>query len=79
MHIQTFTAPASWACYLINGDHSGLSDEEQAEADDCIAEHVQAYGSCHVSDCSEPEFYAYKPLGAFGSLGGDYCEYTFLV
>ena len=33
MKIETYTLPAYWACYLINGDASGYTDEEIAEID----------------------------------------------
>jgi hypothetical protein len=32
IEVCTFTAPACWACYLVNGDASNLSDREQARA-----------------------------------------------
>jgi len=31
--VTQITAPAAWASYLVNGDASGLSDEERAQAD----------------------------------------------
>jgi hypothetical protein len=61
------TAPESWASYLINGDASGLSDEEEALCD----EWVESVGAIGPVDCSEePEFrwthdaFNVMPLGA---------------
>jgi hypothetical protein len=33
METMILTAPSCWACYFINGDASGLTDEEQRAAD----------------------------------------------
>lgn len=35
--VDTCEAPASWASYLVNGDASGLEDDEQAAADAWLA------------------------------------------
>jgi hypothetical protein len=42
-------APACWASYLINGDASGLTDEEHIAADDWL--HSLKGGQ--IVDCSE--------------------------
>lgn len=78
---ETYTAPACWASYLINGDASGLDyyntpdsdagDEEIAAADAFIAD----VGLGAPVDCSESEF---MHRGDYGSLAGDYCTYSFL-
>lgn len=36
--VVTYTAPASWASYLFNGDASSLEDWEQLEIDAMIAD-----------------------------------------
>lgn len=36
IEVDCVIAPAEWASYLINGDHSGLSDLEQQECDTWI-------------------------------------------
>jgi len=73
----TFTAPASWASYLVNGDHSGLEDAEQSEADACIKDLIERHGNGHVVNCGEPYFTWGRT--DYGSLAGDYCEYTILA
>ena len=73
----TFTAPSSWACYLINGDHSGLEDADKIEADNCIEDLIKRHGNGHVVDCGEA-YFTWKRTD-YGTLAGDYCEYTILV
>lgn len=44
---EEFLLPAHWACYLINGDASGMTDAEQAEVDEW--ETTNAPGPCLTS------------------------------
>lgn len=46
-------APSHWASYLINGDHSGLDDEEKAQADAFIDTVVKDSGHAHFCDVVE--------------------------
>ncbi len=78
---ETYTAPAHWASYLINGDASGIDyyntptdrsgDRDIADADAFI----EAVGLGAPVDVSEPEFMQH---GDYGRLAGDYCTYSFL-
>ncbi len=55
MTIETYTttAPANWACYFINGDCSGMDDEEIAAAD-AFAASLDGY----ITDCSDEEYFS---------------------
>lgn len=73
----TFTAPSSWASYLINGDDSGITDEEQAWAD----EFVRHIGAGSPVDCEDAGFkWTCDAMGLcpMTRLGGDMSTYTFL-
>lgn len=68
MTILKFTLPAIWAPYLINGDPSGL---EQDEIDQCDRE-TKGIGSCtEVSETSH--------FGQYKGIGHDLSEYTFVI
>jgi hypothetical protein len=77
MKVVIFTAPAGWATGLLYGDTSGLSEEEEAELDECVADLVATHGSAHVCAASDPEFLPYG--WDYGSLAGDYCTYTITI
>lgn len=76
----TFVLPAHWASALINGDFSGLEDEEQHELNEwyetqsaCLrpGEHIEC------SDVSEESYFAHSCDADV--LPGDVADYTFLV
>jgi hypothetical protein len=68
---ETYTAPSSWASYLINGDASGIDDDDQREAD----AFVESVGAGSPVDCEDVGFIR-RP--DFGKLAGDCQRYTFL-
>lgn len=68
---ETYTLPAHWASYLINGDGSGMESAEVAEVDSWLAARPEL-GSC--VDCGEEEFTTH---GDDGNLGGDRAKFTF--
>lgn len=70
LEAHTFTAPAHWASALINGDRTGLDDDDEQALDDYLAEHPE-----HASpvDCGEPE------LARFDSLLTEVCTFTYLT
>lgn len=73
---HTYLLPAHWASYLINGDHSGLTDAEQAQADAAI----DWIGKGGPVDVSEGEFsWTHDVQHITGRLGGDVATYTFLT
>ena len=58
MQIETFTLPAQWASFLINGDVSGLTDDEVAEIDAMFDETVkQGYIRFEVLSCDEEPYF----------------------
>lgn len=75
-----FTAPSEWASYLINGDASGLDDDEQALADSFVRYAVEECGaSGWPVNCEDAGFIFYHDARTW--TGCDYaadCQtYTF--
>jgi hypothetical protein len=69
----TYTLPAYWASYLINGDASGLEPADKAAADAFLArENLPG-----PVDCGEQYFSRHNDAGT--GLAGDVCDYTFLI
>jgi hypothetical protein len=75
MQTLELTAPSAWASYLINGDASGISEEDQRAADQWLASighggpvGCEDYGFCRVHDA-----FGFMPFGA------DCQTYTFLI
>ncbi len=74
--LMSYTGPAFWASYFINGDASGFSlnedggDAEQVEADAMLAD----IGLGDPVDCGESEFMSHPDYG----MAGDCCTYTFI-
>lgn len=70
----TYTAPSSWASYFINGDDSGLEEDEKRAADDFLAWAVLgAPVSCEDAGfIRRPDSFAVYPYAA------DCQTYTFL-
>lgn len=69
--VETYTAPSYWASYFINGDSSGMEDDEIATADAFLAwvglgapVDCEDAGFCHSNDA--------------GTLAGDCMTYSFL-
>lgn len=76
----TYRAPSHWASYLVNGDHSGLSDAEKSQADRMILEVTKDIGNGHCVDCEEEGFsWRHDFQHIAGRLGGDVSTYTFLA
>lgn len=70
---ETYTLPAYWASYLINGDHSGLEDSEIQEADSFMAS-LEADG-WYCVDASQDSDFSYSNDAT--DTGGDVAEFTF--
>lgn len=75
---RTYRLPEIWASYLINGDASGLEDEERRQADDFLTLRklswpvsCQSVGFYHWNDAHD--------LGGDAALGQDCAHYEFLV
>lgn len=72
--IHEYTLPAYWASYLINGDASGLSPDDKANADSFLQRN--ALHRDNFIDCGE-EFFSSRSDDS-RSLAGDMCLYTYL-
>lgn len=70
----TYTLPAYWASYLINGDSSGINSHDEYFADKFLADrNLQPPVSC-----SEESWFSHRN-DSDNRLGGDVLEYTFLM
>lgn len=70
----TYTLPAYWASYLINGDASGISPEDKAQADTFLSRE----GLPMPVSCSDESWFSWRN-DSYNGLGGDVLEYTFLI
>lgn len=68
------TAPSAWASYLINGDDSGIDEEDRKAADEWIAD----IGLGAPVSCDDAGFVRYHDAYAFCPLAADCQEYLFL-
>ena len=77
MQIESFKLPAHWASFLINGDQSGLSDDDVAEIDAMYDVTVQrGYLRFEVLSCSEESYFTrYPDLEIGGNLLVEVLEY----
>ena len=74
--ITILILPAHWAPALINGDTSGLDDEDEQHLDLILAD----LGSMHCVDADENAgFYHRHDASSYGVLACDCCVYTFLA
>jgi len=76
--IYVATGAACWASYFINGDASGLTDDERQLADDWCDRELGANDA--IVDCSEPYFTNHYDLytGDRRYRGGDVVDYRVL-
>lgn len=72
MTTTTRILPTHWACPLINGDYSGLSDDEAQELDDYLASEPTL---AECIDVGEEHWFSHR--NDAGTLAGDVAEYTF--
>ena len=70
MRTDTITAPTAWACYLVNGDASGITDTEAAAAD----AYFTGWRVLGIEDDTERFTWSYQLYGGDAS-GGDVCDY----
>ena len=70
---DTYTLPAYWAPALINGDYSGLTDEEAAEIDQWLTDQPEGW----AVDVSEETFFAWS--NDANNMGADCAEFTFII
>jgi hypothetical protein len=72
--IYTATGAAYWASYLINGDASGLTNEERKLADAWCERELGPNDA--IVDCGEPYFtWSYRLYTGDDIQGGDVVDY----
>ena len=73
--------PSHWACALINGDESGIDDDEQASLDAFTDYMVKQYGRCDCLDvnCEGEDFMRYHDAADFGVLACNTSKFTFAI
>ena len=74
---HTYILPSYWASALVNGDYTGLSDEEAAEVRSCTDWICSQLGRAECVDVSEEEWFARS--NDWDSVAGNVMEYTFLT
>jgi hypothetical protein len=74
METSTYKLPAHWASALINGDFTGLEEQDEEQLMRVIA----GEGLPDPIDCSdEPEFMKYHDAQPYGVLACDCLTFTF--
>ena len=76
--IEYFDLPSHWASPLINGDYSGMSEEDERALDAFTEEMVRLYGQCCCVDISQESYFTYyHDATGFGVGGTDCYRFTF--
>lgn len=73
MKTDTYILPSYWAPALINGDYSGLTDEESAELDQWLTDQPEGW----AVGVSEETFFSCS--NDANNLGADCAEFTFII
>lgn len=76
MKTRTYTLPAHWAVYFVNGDASGYEDDE-IEAIDAFTE-SENLGFC-VDVAEDTDFVTWHDASDFYPYAADCAEFTFEV
>lgn len=77
MKTTTYTLPAHWAPAMINGDFSGMTDEEESALLSWLADHADEISPTDAMDCTtDPEFRHSHDADGY-ELAGDCLTYTF--
>lgn len=71
---ESYSLPEYWASYLINGDHSGISETEKEEIDAFMGRDYMACFYC-VS-CSDEAYFVSS--NDANSMAGNVLDYYFL-
>lgn len=78
LEVITATAPSAWASYLINGDNSGITREEQHRANQFVR-HVCGGEYFPPVSCEDAGFVRMHDAYAVYPLASDCQTYTFLL
>ena len=80
LQFETYSLPDYWASALINGDDSGLHDQEKNELLAFTNWMIEKHGRCEAVTCAdEGHFTKWHDATHLGVLACDAVEYTFLV
>lgn len=71
--IYTMTVPAHWASPLINGDYSGVEDEQECER---IEQFERKLLPGNIVGCSETDEFRTHSVDTPSEPAGMYCEIT---
>ena len=74
MITETYLAPSSWACLLINGDDSGM---DEADSKACM-DWLKSTGHDWPVSCEDAGFHTYHDARRFCPFAADCQTYTFL-
>lgn len=78
IEIETFILPAHWAVALINGDTSGMTDEDEAAIDDFLVAQSDGTSFIHCVDMGEDEgFMRHHDASDFLPFACDCATFTF--
>lgn len=77
MKIVEYTLPSYWASYLINGDHSGLEDQDKEKCDLFINSMLDVYPKFWCLGCSEESYFSRTNDSGTEKLACDVLEYFF--
>lgn len=72
--LRRFELPVYWASYLVNGDASGMEDNEQAQVDSWLEREELTAWTC--ADVSDNSWFSHGNDAT--RLGGDVARYTFV-
>lgn len=77
--VHEYTAPSHWACYLVNGDCSGMDDEDIAACDRWAATLPGMVASCtSEEEEAHPGFLRWHDAADFSPYAADCALYTVL-
>lgn len=73
--LRRYTLPSHWACPIMYGDFSGLTDDEEKEIDAFLER--EGIANWTLSDVSEHHWFSHHPDN--GGLACDVSSYTFVL
>ena len=81
MKTVEFILPVYYASTFINGDFSGLNEDEERHINNFLTSNTEKYGYfyCLEADVDNAYFARNNELTGMRHLGGDVCKYTFSI
>jgi len=81
IRLEYFDLPDHWASALVNGDISGMDDDDEKALNDFTDDMVAQYGKCWCIDVMDlnGDFRRYHDATRFGVLACNVSTYTFDV